>query len=128
MEGLDLANRFHHDRYLLLRSVLTDPALRKYYDYVCKLADSGQTKVGDDQIADTPCAYGDPLMDTLLLSLLPQVEKSSGLKLFPTYSYFRLYKQGDILQVHRDRAACEISVSLCLGGDVWPFWVEGPSG
>ena len=84
---------------------------------------------GDRLLADTPCAKGDPLMDTLLLSLLPQVEKLSGLELHPTYSYFRVCKHGDLLPKHRDRAACEISMTLCLGGDLlWPFWLQGANG
>ena len=77
----------------------------------------------------TPCAYGDPFMDTLLVSLLPRVEKCSGLELFPTYSYFRVCKRGDVLPKHRDRPSCEISMTLCLGCDLpWPFWLEGPNG
>ena len=84
---------------------------------------------GDSLLGNTPCAYGDPFIDTLLLSLLPQVERYSGLKLFPTYSYFRMYKHGDALPKHNDRLACEISVTLCLGGDpLWPFWLEAPNG
>ena len=129
MEPSELANKFQREQYLLLPSILTDPTLKKYYHYVCKLADTGATQSGDSQIASTPCAYGDPFLDTLLLCLLPKVEEYSGLKLFPTYSYFRLCKCGDILPKHKDRPACEISVTLCLGGDrLWPFWLEGPSG
>ena len=124
-----LANKFHREHYLALPGPVSKVHLSNRYKYVCKMADSGTTKSGDSQVADTPCAYGDPFMDTLLLSLLPQVEKCSGLKLFPTYSYFRVYKHGDILQKHKDRPACEISVTLCLGGDLlWPFWLEGPNG
>ena len=53
------------------------------------------------------------------------------MKLFPTYSYFRVYKRGDTLAKHMDRPSCEISVSLCLGfeeGKTWPIWIEGPGG
>jgi len=93
------------------------------------MADSGATQLGDSQVPSTPCAFGDQIIDTLLLSLLPRIEKHSGLELFPTYSYFRVYKHGDILPRHKDRPACEVSVTLCLGGDLlWPFWLEGPNG
>ena len=70
-------------------------------------------------------------MDGLLMDLLPRAEELSGLQLFPTYSYFRVYHRGDVLGKHTDRQSCEISLSLCLGyqGEKpWPLMVEGPGG
>ena len=52
------------------------------------------------------------------------MEKNTGLKLNPTYSYTRLYKKGDILKRHKDRFSCEISTTLNLGGDNWPIFLE----
>jgi hypothetical protein len=82
---------------------------------------------GDDQVPNTPAGYGDPAFDGLLEYLRPSVEKHSGLRLLPTYSYFRLYKRGDVLKRHRDRKACEISLSLNIGqrpAEPWPLCVE----
>ena len=46
---------------------------------------------------------------------LPIMEKKTGLKLHPTYSYARIYKAGDImLKRHKDRFSCEISTTLNL--------------
>lgn len=36
-------------------------------------------------------------------------------RLFSTYSYYRVYKSGDILPTHTDREACEYSTSITLG-------------
>jgi hypothetical protein len=127
--GSEYATKFRREQCVLLPSLLRPPTLTDCYNYVCRMANSGATRSGDRQVADTPCAYGDPFIDTILLALLPQVENCAGMKLFPTYSYFRVYKRGDILPKHTDRPACEISVTLCLGGDrVWPFWLEGSNG
>jgi len=63
-------------------------------------------------------------METLLKTLLPLMEKNTGLKLYPTYSYARIYKKGDVLERHRDRPSCEISATLNLGGDSWPIYLE----
>lgn len=71
------------------------------------------------------------MMEGLLGDLFPEIERATGLALFPTYSYFRVYKSGDVLARHTDRPACEISVSLCLGyspDKPWPLWIEGSSG
>ena len=76
-------------------------------------------------------AYGDPTFDGLLEFLRPRIEEYSGLSLSPTYSYFRLYKHGDSLKRHRDRPACEVSVSLNIGqvpSETWPLYVEGSAG
>ena len=56
----------------------------------------------------------DFVMENLHDFLLPRMEKATGLKLFPTYTYFRVYKNGDVLEKHKDRPSCEISVSLSL--------------
>jgi predicted 2-oxoglutarate/Fe(II)-dependent dioxygenase YbiX len=65
----------------------------------------------------------------LLVDLLPHFEEASGLKLLPTYAYARWYEPGEVLKIHRDRPACEVSVTLTLGfdGDVWPIFMGHPS-
>ena len=63
-------------------------------------------------------------METLLLQVQPKMEKLTGLKLNPTYSYARIYKNGDILKRHKDRFSCEISTTMNLGGDKWPIYIE----
>jgi len=55
------------------------------------------------------------------------MESTTKLKLYPNYSYARIYKKGDVLERHKDRFSCEISTTLFLGGDRWPIYLE-PSG
>ena len=55
------------------------------------------------------------------------MEKHTGLKLSETYSYARIYKNGDVLARHKDRYSCEISTTLNLGGDSWPIYLD-PTG
>ena len=78
----------------------------------------------DEQVPNTYSHYADIAMETLLIRTLPVMEKKTGLKLFPTYSYARIYKTGDILKRHKDRFSCEISTTLNLGGDPWPIYLE----
>lgn len=118
---------FERDRYVVLPSLLKQPSLGQFYRYACKSAESNRMVSGDGQVDGTPSAYGDFMMDGLLNSLRPELEAACGLELFPTYSYFRVYKHGDTLAKHSDRPACEISVSLCLGFEeerAWPIWIE----
>ena len=78
----------------------------------------------DTQIPNTYSHYADPVMETLLVKVLPTMQKETGLDLIPTYSYARLYKNGDILHRHKDRPSCEISTTINLGGDPWPIFIN----
>lgn len=82
---------------------------------------------GDKQVPNTYSIYADTVIETLLVKLLPRVQKETGLELVPTYSYARLYKKGDILPRHIDRPSCEISTTIYIGGDKWPFFID-PTG
>jgi hypothetical protein len=78
----------------------------------------------DGQIPNTYSAYGNIAMETLLLKCQPGMEKATGLKLYPAYTYARIYKKGDELKRHKDRFSCEISTTMNLGGDDWPIYLE----
>ena len=52
------------------------------------------------------------------------MEEVTGLKLYPAYTYARIYKKGDELKRHKDRFSCEISTTMNLGGDDWPIYLR----
>ena len=79
----------------------------------------------DQQIPNTYSHYGDFVMETLLVKMLPVMKQHTDLDLIPTYSYARAYKKGDILKRHKDRPSCEISTTLHLGGDPWSIFIDG---
>ena len=60
----------------------------------------------DQQTGSFTRSYGDPVMETLMDLSNPVIESNVGKKLFPTYSYFRIYDKGDDLKTHTDREAC----------------------
>ena len=78
----------------------------------------------DKQVPNTYSIYADHVMETLMMKVLPRMQKETGLELIPTYSYARLYKKGDILKRHKDRPSCEISTTIHLGGDPWPIFID----
>ena len=81
----------------------------------------------NEQIPNTYSCYSDIVMETLLLKCQPVMEKATKLKLYPAYTYARIYKKGDELKRHKDRFSCEISTTMNLGGDDWDIYLE-PSG
>ena len=78
----------------------------------------------DSQVPNTYSHYGDIAMETLLLKVQPVIEKKIKLRLSPTYSYARIYKNGDVLARHKDRFSCELSATMNLGGDHWPIYLN----
>ena len=76
---------------------------------------------------NTYSSYSDIAMETLMLKCQPIMEKTTGLKLTPAYTFARIYKNGDVLKRHKDRFSCEISTTMNLAGDPWSIYLE-PSG
>ena len=77
----------------------------------------GHYEGSDEQIPNTYSQYSNIAMETLMLKCQPKMEEVTGLKLYPSYTYARIYKKGDILKRHKDRFSCEISTTMNLGGD-----------
>ena len=82
----------------------------------------------DTQVANTPAWNSDIAMDVLLYRFLHDMREYTGVDLVPTYSYLRVYKNGDVLKPHIDNEVCEYSVSITLKregkDDIWPLCLE----
>jgi hypothetical protein len=75
-------------------------------------------------------AYQDalPFLE-LLCEKTNEVSTIVGSVVLPTYTYCIVYEAGSQLIRHRDRGACEISLTLNLGGDAeWPIFIQKPDG
>lgn len=118
---------FSKDRYVHLHDVVAPDVLSVARAYT--LFDESLNFSGNDgQVPGSHSRYADPLMEALLLHLLPTMEEATGLRLYPTYSYYRVYRRGAELKPHVDRPSCEISASLCIGytddSVEWPLYVQ----
>jgi len=129
--GLAEREAFAQQGYAVLPALL-EPALAGFFwSYVHTKLGSQQISLEETQGLNTPSVYGDPTFEGLLEYLRPRIERNTGRRLYPTYSYCRFYKHGDVLKRHRDRPACEISISLNIGqvpSDPWPLCIEGKVG
>jgi hypothetical protein len=127
LKNFSLEGIFRHQRYVYVPALIPPGAVGTLYQYALSAARTGGASLNDQQVPNTPACYGDPVMERLLAALRPTIESAIGLELYPTYSYFRVYKSGDILPKHKDRPACEISVTVSLGYDAettWPIWLQ----
>lgn len=99
--------------------------LSKRFTNFCK----SQNLSGDIQAENSHSAYNYIDFLELLCEKTPEVSKFLGESVLPTYSYARVYKEGSVLTRHRDRAACEISLTLHLSSDAdWPIYIQKPNG
>jgi len=133
---------FKKNKYIIIKKAISEELAKFCYDYFIMKRQVSRTMFdakyisqfteyfgvwNDSQVNNTYSHYADIVMETLLQNLLLLMEKNTGLKLNPNYSYARIYKKGDVLKRHKDRFSCEISTTLNLGGDPWPIFLE-PSG
>lgn len=102
--------------------------LKTHFDYMCnvfpRVNEEDRKKYigyGSHEI------YADSNTENILLHLKPIIEKEYGEELCPTYSFWRRYYQGQDCIAHKDRPACQVSVTLNIGGlnkSDWSFFVE----
>ena len=115
---------FKEDGYVHLKGFLDDTNCQELTTVLKQLVAEKKT-TNDEQCPLSEAIHGTVTFDKLLEDLLPHFEKHCGKKLYPTYSYARLYKTGEELKVHRDRPACEISATVTLGfsGKQWAIYM-----
>ena len=77
----------------------------------------------DTKLNNTLSYYAFLPGQALLFNLKSKIEKILNIELNPTYSYLGIYKNNSALPKHKDRNACEISLSICISTDeiVFPF-------
>ena len=130
MEIKNTAKFYEKNKYVLIKNFISPEQANFIYNYAqirkaravtmatSKWPDYREDIDGtfrDKQVPGTYSCYADPMMETLLLQGLQGMREITGLNLAPTYSYWRLYKKGDVLKRHKDRPSCEVSTTLCLG-------------
>lgn len=121
---MDTVQHFKDNGYVHLKGFLDKNNCQELTYQLNQYIARGET-TRDEQCPVSEAIHGTPTFDKLLEDLLPHFEKACGKRLYPTYSYARLYKHGEELKNHRDRPACEISATLTLGwsGKQWAIYM-----
>ncbi len=99
--------------------------LAKNFEHFCEENNIG----GDPQIPESNSSYNYIDFLELLCNSTPEVGEFIGENVLPTYTYSRVYRKGAELHAHKDRDACEISLTVHLDGDKeWPIFIKNPKG
>lgn len=118
------------NHYMVIDNFISEDRAKDMYQEFRKLYSIYPEEFIPDEICPTtPALYDGWIFLELMLEKLPFLNDIVEEPLFPTYCFGRLYKNGDDLRRHKDREACEVSVTLHLGSDgvEWPICFEKPN-
>ena len=119
----NLATSYASTGAVVVRGLLDAEMAGFLCSYTQLMASNGRMKGTANQVPGSLEMYGDPAFDTALGRLTPKLSRLLSLRLTPTYSFVRVYRRGQELARHRDRASCEHSVTIHLGASEplpWP--------
>jgi len=131
---------FKKNGYAVKKNVLNKQTLNllasqfeilKDCEYFFNNIDKSNASYFDDELVCNAFSwYGNYAFESLLLVLQKDIEKITGKKLFPCYSYARIMYKGANMPRHIDRPSCEYSVSVCIKEDKnnpYPIFMENLS-
>ena len=110
------------------------PSIRGKLEYVDRSPDHFNHLPVEDQVPGALARYWHPQYRMIHSGIRGRIEEVLGDSLYNTYYYDRFYFPGQELVKHKDRDACEISVTVHCSTNLpdnkkyWPICVETPSG
>lgn len=85
----------------------------------------------ETQVMGSVSHYNHPQWRDTHIDVMNRVASALGEKLYPTYYFDRFYFKGQELSRHKDRGACEISVTANISHNLdydWPIHFRMPDG
>ena len=128
LDGFTMSN-FKDEGYLKVKSLVDAQTVKTISEYFENKINRGEWVAKPEINVNEMSKFGyyaDPLIEVMLKQCLPAIEEQTGLELEPTYSFSRVYQEGEELTPHTDRPSCEVSATInvaCTGG-VWPIWMQ----
>lgn len=120
--------QLEQNNFLFVPNFISQERAQALQKQFYELEQSGQYEK-DNQAPNSPAVYNFKPFLELLCEKTHEVSNLIEEKVLPTYTYARIYKNGEILARHRDRPACEISLTLHIGGDAdWNVSIQKSSG
>jgi hypothetical protein len=119
------------EQYRILRNFFDFKDVERMAKRMWVLRNSGNM-VYDEQCPGSLAIYGDPIHSEMQEKYRYKLGETLGLELYPTYTYSRFYAPKEVLKPHKDRPACEISLTATLDYNTfdnkpWAIWVQEDS-
>lgn len=131
---------FETEKYSIIRKIVSADVLKHceaefelirsmvYYMNNIENNSCNQNLFNDEMVAECFSYYCALPFEVLSVELMPLLETIVGKKLYPTYTYSRIYYNNAEMKPHTDRPSCEFSVSLCISNDenfeTWPLYIK----
>lgn len=124
-----MKSKLRKNNYLYVPNFLTPKESKELADAFFTAREEGWA-VPDSQCPSSLASYDLLPCVRMLVKKMPEASRLCGEPLLPTYTYGRIYSRGETLARHRDRDACEISLTITLKKDRadWPIWIQKPNG
>lgn len=117
-----------HNNFIIVPSFISKERAQVLEKQFFELEKAGGC-IKDEQSPLSSSAHNYAPFLELLCEKTYEVNNLVGEAVLPTYTYARIYKTGEFLKKHKDRPACEISLTVHLGGDApWDLAIEKPNG
>jgi len=119
------------ETYKVIRNYIPpEEALRLGNEYRQTIANGGvYSYKADGEGSDRYDYYNNVSQVSLLSEKVSELNTLLGRKVLPAYAFLRQYGPEGYLSKHRDRASCEVSLSIHLCGDKeWAFGIEDIEG
>jgi alkylated DNA repair dioxygenase AlkB len=125
---------FWSDGYRIVDALVTPKQCTFLRQAMDRSRDAGKMRVADHRAYRGPNNQYAPIPAQMFLaSLNATMSALVGRKLLPSFSFWRIYQRGDVLNRHKDRNACEVSVTIsltpaCDDDRIWPIGVTDLKG
>ena len=120
------------DNYVIIDDFISVERANSLYDALKKdYKTAPQMFMRDDpQAPKSMSIYNWRWFVEILVERIPFISMVMNDQVLPTYSYARIYAEGEELKRHYDRDACEVSVTVHLKDDgvEWPIYIVRPDG
>jgi hypothetical protein len=128
---MSLKQQLLENNYIVIDNFITPEKAQELYGYFKDAANKYPKAFSyDSQCPKSLAMYDFKWFLELLIDKIPFMSEVLEEPMFPTYSYARIYANEEVLNRHKDRHACEVSVTVHLGSDgtEWPIWFTKPDG
>tara|TARA_R110002020_G_scaffold221527_2_gene429607 strand:+ start:3299 stop:3928 length:630 start_codon:yes stop_codon:yes gene_type:complete len=126
---MDPIEYFANNKYAVVENMIEPSVCRLIYNYfilkACTNQEFGEAAEANKLYSRAPYirgVYCDVLSEALLAELEPIIKQVTQKNVAPSYTYSRVYINGEGLPPHTDRPSCQYSVTLNIGGAPWPIY------
>jgi alkylated DNA repair dioxygenase AlkB len=122
------ARAFWDDGYLIIPDLISAEQCQLLQQSMDVSRQAGRMRVDDNEAYRGPNNEYAPLLGQVLLgNLAPKLSAMVGQTLLPSFAFWRIYEEGAMLNPHKDRNSCEVSVTIAVASKpedrIWPIGV-----